>query len=336
MTGQNVRVAIEDGSAVGEARHRAASLARSAHLDETAAGELAIAVTEAAGNIVKHAGHGFLLLRLLDGGDRAGVEAMALDKGPGIANLAESMRDGHSTAGSPGTGLGALQRMTTRFELWSAPGKGTIARFEIWPKALGAPAKSRWSVGAVSVPKPGEEACGDGWLAVDKSGRLMLFVTDGLGHGPAAASAAHAAVGAARKHAAMKSHEIMEEVHAALRPTRGAAGAVALIQPDKGLCNYCGIGNISACIRHGGLNRSMVSHNGILGHQVRKIQDFQYPFPAGGLLIAHSDGIGTHWDLASYPGLGLRHPALIAAALYRDHCRGRDDATVVTARLEDA
>lgn len=336
MTGQNVLVAIEDGSAVAEARHRAASVARRASLDETAAGELAIAVTEAAGNIVKHAGRGSLLLRTLDGGDRAGVESIALDRGPGIANLAESMRDGYSTAGSPGTGLGALQRMTTRFEMWSAPGKGTIARFEVWPKALGAPPKGRWLVGAVSLPKPGEEACGDDWLAVERPGRLVLFVTDGLGHGPAAASAAHAAIAAARKHAAMKSHEIMEEVHGALRPTRGAAGALALLQPEKGLCNYCGIGNISACIRSAGMNRSMVSHNGILGHQVRKIQDFQYPFPASSLVVAHSDGIGTHWDLASYPGLEMRHPALVAAALYRDHCRGRDDATVVAARMEAA
>jgi hypothetical protein len=179
-------------------------------------------------------------------------------------------------------------------------------------------------------------ACGDDWLAVERPGGLMLFVTDGLGHGPAAATAARAAVAAARKHAAMKSHEIMEEVHGALRPTRGAAGAVALIQPEKGLCNYCGIGNISACIRNGGMNRSMVSHNGILGHQVRKIHEFQYPFPAGALLIAHSDGIGTHWDLAAYPGLEMRHPALVAAALYRDHCRGRDDATVVALRMEAA
>ncbi len=330
----NVLVGIGDASAVAEARHRAAALARKASLDETAAGELAIAVTEAAGNIVKHAGHGSMLLRALDGGDRAGVEAIALDQGPGIANVAESMRDGYSTAGSPGTGLGALNRMTTRFEVWSAPGKGTIARFEVWPKALGAPRKGRWSVGAISVAKPGEDACGDDWLAVERSGRMMIFVTDGLGHGPAAASAAHAAVAAVRKHGALKANEIMEEVHAALRPTRGAAGAVALLHPEKGLCHYCGIGNISAAIRNGGLNRSMVSHNGILGHQVRKIHEFQYPFPAGGLLIAHSDGIGTHWDLASYPGLEMRHPALIAAALYRDHCRGRDDATVVALRME--
>jgi hypothetical protein len=85
-----------------------------------------------------------------------------------------------------------------------------------------------------------------------------------------------------------------------------------------------------------GKQRSMVSHNGILGHQVRKIQEFQYPFPRNALLLAHSDGLATHWDLASYAGLEARHPALVAAALYRDHERGRDDVSVVAARATRA
>ena len=329
-------VAIDDPSAVAEARQRAAAIARQVHLDETSAGELAIAVTEAAGNIAKHAGRGRMLLRALDGGEAGGVEAIALDQGPGMASITESMRDGHSTVGSPGTGLGALQRLTRTLEMWSAPGKGTIARFEVWPKAAGARPKSRWAVGAVSVAKPGEERCGDDWAVIEKSGRMVVFLADGLGHGAAAASAAQAAVTAAIRHAALTPGEIMDEVHAALRPTRGAAAAVALLQPDKGLCTYCGIGNISASIRSDGATRHLVSHNGILGHQVRKIQEFQYPFPANALFVTHSDGIGTHWDLASYPGLAMRHPALIAAALYRDHSRGRDDATVVTLRMDRA
>jgi hypothetical protein len=65
---------------------------------------------------------------------------------------------------------------------------------------------------------------------------------------------------------------------------------------------------------------------------VRKIQEFQYPFPKGSLLIMHSDGIATHWDLASYPGIEARHPAFVSAALFRDHSRGRDDLTVLALR----
>jgi hypothetical protein len=55
---------------------------------------------------------------------------------------------------------------------------------------------------------------------------------------------------------------------------------------------------------------------------------FQYPFPPGSALIMHSGGVSASWDLASYPGLRSKHPALIARVLFRDFTRGRDDATV--------
>lgn len=333
MTPEQGFVVIDDPSGVAEARRRASVLAKAAALDETAAGELAIAVTEAAGNIVKHAIRGQLLLRRLERKDRFGVEVLAFDKGPGMASIAESMRDGYSTAGSPGTGLGALKRMTSGLEIWSSVGKGTLLRFEVWPKAA-VPERSRFACGAISVPKPGETECGDDWAVIESSGRIVVFVVDGLGHGPAAATAARAAVAAATRHAARDAADIIDAVHAALRPTRGAAAAVAVLQIEKALCTFCGVGNIAASIRGPSSPRNLVSHNGILGHQVRKVQEFQYPFPRHALLIAHSDGLATHWDLAPYSGLEMRHPALIAAALFRDHARGRDDVTVVALREE--
>ena len=61
-------------------------------------------------------------------------------------------------------------------------------------------------------------------------------------------------------------------------------------------------------------------------------RQYQYPWPAGALLVMHSDGLASHWSLDSYPGLRLRHPALVAAVLYRDHQRGRDDVTVVVGK----
>jgi anti-sigma regulatory factor (Ser/Thr protein kinase) len=337
MTLAQILVNLEDPSGVGEARHRAGALASKLGLDVNAAGELAIAVTEAAGNIVKHAGRGGVLLRPIERSGVQGVETLAFDRGPGIANVTESMRDGYSTAGSPGTGLGALQRLTSALDIWTRPGNGVLLRFEIWPKAHRDSSAAGWMLGTISLPKPGETACGDGWALVQSRDRMLVVVVDGLGHGPAAATAARAAVSTAEKHAAAKPAEIIDAVHDALRPTRGAAAAVAELQLDKALCTFCGVGNISAAVRAAdGASRSMVSHNGILGHQVRKLQEFQYPFPRGAMLLAHSDGIETRWDLASYPGLELRHPALVVAALYRDHLRGRDDATILAVRAKQA
>jgi hypothetical protein len=53
---------------------------------------------------------------------------------------------------------------------------------------------------------------------------------------------------------------------------------------------------------------------------------------AGFLLVMHSDGLATHWNLDQYPGLVGRRPSLIAGVLYRDFARGRDDVTVVVAK----
>lgn len=322
-----LRVRIEDPSSVSEARRQAASLSVARRFDDTLAGALALAVTEAASNIVKHAGRGEIIVRALTPEGAAGIEVVALDSGPGIADLAESLRDGHSTAGSPGTGLGTLSRMTCELEIYTRPGQGTVLRFALWQRGARTPAPAPF--GVVCLPMPGESACGDGWAIIEAPTRRVVVVADGLGHGPDAAIAARTAVAIATTHAARTPAEIVAALDAGLRATRGAAACVAALDYGRGLCTFCGVGNISACLHAAGNGRSMVSHNGTLGHQVRKIQQFEYPLPPGALCILHSDGLATRWRLEAYPGVERRHPALIAALLYRDFCRGRDDVTVL-------
>jgi hypothetical protein len=95
------------------------------------------------------------------------------------------------------------------------------------------------------------------------------------------------------------------------------------------------VGNIAARIYDGSLSRhNLVSLNGTAGHQCERIQEFNYPWPEDGLLILHSDGLSTSTGLETYPGLAARDPALIAGVLYRDFCRGRDDATVVVVKAK--
>lgn len=331
VTARQRIIGIADATGVAQARRAVADLGTLLQFDDSAAGELALAVTEAGTNVFKHARSGLIAARVIERSGALGVEVMAIDKGPGMANIAASMRDGHSTSGTPGGGLGALARMTSGLEVWSRPGAGTMLRFEIWPKAAPEGAEAL-ATGVITQQKSGEAVCGDGWTVVQGRGRVVVLVVDGLGHGPDAAAAARAAVESVEKNAQREAADIIDAVHNALRPTRGGAGAVALVQPESELCVFCGIGNIAASIRGGGGSRAMVSHNGTLGHQVRKIQEFQYPFPKGSLLVMHSDGIATHWDLAAYPGIETRHPAFVSAALFRDHSRGRDDLTVLAMR----
>jgi hypothetical protein len=97
---------------------------------------------------------------------------------------------------------------------------------------------------------------------------------------------------------------------------------------------YVGVGNIAGTVYADGVSRSAISHNGTLGHGVRKIQEFSYHFPRGAALVMHSDGLATQWRLEQYPGLAVRSPGLIAGVLYRDFKRGRDDVTVIVLREE--
>ena len=154
---------IDDRTQVGEARRAAVQMAEALGLGETQAGKVALAVTEAATNIVKHAGTGKIVLGPLVRAASVGLEILALDRGPGISNVTASMRDGYSTAGSMGAGLGALSRVSPSFELYSQPGRGTALRLEVWAGAP-PPPEAELEVGAVCLPKTGEEVPGDGWL----------------------------------------------------------------------------------------------------------------------------------------------------------------------------
>ena len=326
-----ITLAVEDVSQVAQVRRRAADVAAVLAFDDTVAGKLALAVTEAATNIIKHGGGGCMLLRPLTAVDVGGIEVIALDRGPGIANVGESMRDGHSTAGTPGCGLGAISRLTSHFDIYSKTGGGTALRFEVWARPP-ADRELRVQVGVVCVAMPGEAVAGDGWTAVHAERRHVILVADGLGHGPDAAVASRAATQALEDNAQREPAEMMAAIHQALRVTRGAAAAIVVLHPGREVGTFCGVGNIAGVASVNGKARHLVSHNGILGHNMLRVKEFDFPFPRHALLILHSDGLATHWKLESYPGLENRHPSLVAAVLYRDHARGRDDATVVAVR----
>ena len=337
----NVQIAIEEASQVGQARREAVALARRMSLDASAADRLGLAVTEAATNVVKHGAGGRLLLAQLTRNEVLGVEVIALDRGPGIANVAASMRDGHSTAGSLGVGLGSISRVASNLDIYSRTGGGTVMRFEVWVQDPPPPA----SFGGICVARRGEAVAGDAWSLDASDGRYRMLLVDGLGHGIEAAAAAREALRAADRSPALaparlRGHgcrrtlapdQLLDDIHGALRATRGAAAAVAIVTPHASAGAYAGIGNISAVVVAAD-TRSLVSHNGTLGHQVRKIQPFDFLFPARALLIMHSDGVSSRWRLDDYPGLARHHPAVIAAALYRDHGRPHDDATVAVLR----
>jgi anti-sigma regulatory factor (Ser/Thr protein kinase) len=327
-------VRVSDSSEVASARRAAVECAAELRLGETATAKAALIVTELATNLIKHGDGGSILL----GADDVGPPSLvitALDKGRGIASLAAAMNDGFSTAGSQGTGLGAIERAGSFFDVYTQPDRGTAIVCRVGddgshPAPLMAP--NRIVIGGVCIAKPPEEESGDSWDVVASRDVVTVWVVDGLGHGPAAATAANAAVRVFREGEAHDLERMLQDAHAALRPTRGAAVGIARIFAAHGRVEFAGVGNIAGAIASDDGVRRVVSQNGIVGHEMRRVQTFSYPWSASSVLVLQSDGVSANWNAAQYAGLMQRDPTLIAAVLYRDHGRGTDDATVVVAK----
>jgi anti-sigma regulatory factor (Ser/Thr protein kinase) len=326
-----IALAVQDQSQVSETRRRATDMAGRQGFGDTDTGRVALVATELATNILKHGNGGEILVGAYGEGADTGIELIALDKGAGMSNLTASLTDGHSTAGTAGKGLGAVVRQSHFVDIASWPGTGTaiLARIK-----RGQPPEERTdtsAIGAVSVPMPGQDVCGDSWGVSVGLEETTLLVADGLGHGPEAAEASVEAVRLFHRYIGHRAPALLEYIHGGLRATRGAAVSVARFQPGSGKIIYSGIGNVAGVISANGGLRRTVSMPGTAGHTVRKIQAFEYPFTAG-LVILHSDGIASSWMLDRYPDLAAKHPTLIAAVLYRDLTRHRDDATVLVAK----
>jgi anti-sigma regulatory factor (Ser/Thr protein kinase) len=324
-------VEISDSSRIGEARRAAVQSAEAIGMDDADRGTVAIAVTELGTNLIKHAKTGKLIFENVGNGVR-GLRVLAIDKGPGIRNVTTALEDGFSTSGTPGNGLGAVKRLSTHFDIYSLCDLGTCVLAEFWPKRKVPAAAIPVHLGVISLPIRGEEACGDGWAYRTTTDNVYLMVVDGLGHGIFAAEAAREAERVFSQTDSTSPAHILQDCHDALKKTRGAAAAIAVISREKRTLSFAGLGNISATLVTGKGRRGIASHNGTLGHHMHRIQEFALPWNDDSVLIMYSDGLLSRWDLDRYPGIIGRHPSIMAAALYRDFDRERDDVTVLVAK----
>lgn len=285
--------------------------------DESVIGRLTVIVQEMARNLVLHAQGGEIIY--YQDGER--LELLAVDRGPRMADVARCLADSYSTTGTMGAGLGAISRLSDRFDIYSQPGQGTVvfAQFRLMP------IQSPLISAGISTPYPGEELCGDAWAV--RANRVL--VCDGLGHGHAANAASTKARDLFLEHDLNLSLEtLLERLHRVLMSTRGGAVALAEVLPEQAQVRFCGMGNIAGTL-HEGRSRSMVSGNGTVGYKIGRIQSFSYPWSPATVMMLASDGINTRHDLSAYPGLAGRNPAIIAAVIHRDFRRHNDDATVV-------
>ena len=316
---------VEDASAVAAARNAALALADRLQFPATRADRVALAVTEAASNLHKHAQQGSLLLRIGRDGPAPGIELVTIDAGPGVPDVTAALRDGHSTAGTLGIGLGAIQRLADFTDLYSVPGHSTslVARFCAIPPAT--PPAPRWA--GVTRAITGETECGDAYGAVLAGEAVTAVFCDGLGHGPLAAAAAAQGVTAVLDDPAGEPAALLERAHRRMSGTRG--GAVGVVRLSGGAVRFAGLGNVAASVLWHGRRKSMVSVPGIAGHQARAIRQFDYEVPPGAAVILHSDGVSSRWEAAGLPGLEARDPLLAAVVLLAEAGIHRDDAGVL-------
>src|SRR4051812_48909492 len=331
-SGRSLLLAVDDQSQIGGARRAAIGIAQSYGLSKETTGRAAIVVTEAATNLIRHARGGSIIVRGLIGSDASGIEILSLDKGPGILDVHRAMRDGFSTSGTGGQGLGGMQRLSNVFSVYSQRDAGTVILSRIYDDAGHAvhepPTPSIDDRGgAICVPMRGETECGDAWRLGAANPHALLLI-DGLGHGPEAAGAARAATGSFTGEPFRSPIDSFLDIHGALRGTRGAAMSICVLDEVAGLVEFVGVGNVDARVVTASESVHLFPQNGIVGHALPTPRISQAEWPAGACLIMHSDGLSGRWRLESYPGLRLAHPALIAGVLFRDFARERDDATI--------
>ncbi len=130
-----------------------------------------------------------------------------------------ALRDGHSTSGTLGIGLGAIRRLADFYDLYSVPGHGTA----LVAGSGQTPRLARCRCAGLARPITGETECGDVFGAVEADGRLTGVLCDGLGHGPLAASAATEAVAAVLEDPAAEPAALLERAHRRMAHTRGGA-----------------------------------------------------------------------------------------------------------------
>ncbi|MEU5819793.1 ATP-binding SpoIIE family protein phosphatase [Streptomyces sp. NPDC047803] len=149
------------------ARVAALTLSRRIGFDEQRCAEVALAVSEAATNLRRHAVEGSFLLRAVRTPGDAGLEFVTLDEGPGMADVGHFLADGTSSAGTLGIGLGAISRLADSFDLHSLPGRGTVLTARFWQREAAdrMAALGRSVVEGLTRTITGEEVCGDAWAA---------------------------------------------------------------------------------------------------------------------------------------------------------------------------
>jgi anti-sigma regulatory factor (Ser/Thr protein kinase) len=340
-------IQISDEAQVGAARRAVHDFAGRLGFSETEQAEIDIVVQEIGTNAAVYATGGGWLHYTTTLGSQPGLELFYWDAGPGIYDLDRAVRDGVSTSGSLGAGMGAIRRLMDEFDVYSTVkqttrlslsaarrtthGTALLARKWVAPARPVDIALAK-RIGVWCRPHPNEQLCGDAYFMRERDGRTLLAVIDGLGHGGGAKQAADMALESLGEWTGEPLDQVMLTTHDVLRATRGAVMGVAIIDHTNERFQYAGVGNVAVRVFGAPEPINPISTNGTLGARLGNVRVWTYPWTTGATVVMTSDGLSASWEIASYPGLLNRSPQILAGILMRDYGRNADDATVLVAR----
>lgn len=329
------RYKIEDRSYVALLKREIHLKAVSAKFGETDTGKIDIIVSEITSNLIKHAGEGELLYRITTMDGVPAFEILCIDRGPGISDVPNALRDGTSTTKTMGSGLGAMSRLSNLFQIMSIRNWGTILYSRVGAdKAVEPKTSFDLEVKALCIPKLHEEACGDGYRVVQNKSHVKILFGDGLGHGKHAQEAMDTAGDLFSECDEMDPVDIIRVIHEEVRRTRGLVASVAVLDKRSNMWSICGVGNINTRLYTGVEYRNYMAYNGTLGLNIPKsMKSTVIPVERNQHLIMCSDGVTTRWSINQFASIFKYDAIIIAGAIFKDFDRGTDDSSTLIAKV---
>lgn len=326
---------VEDRSYFAILKKEIHALAVGAGFNEVRVGEVDIIVAELVSNLVKHAGGGQVWVKLIEENGMQGIEIISIDNGPGMTDVSRMVADGVSTKNTLGQGLGAMQRLSDVFQVYSQKDWGTVLLLRKFKEDLpNFKKKPKEEIRAVVLPKPGETACGDGFYHTITKEHIKIFLGDGLGHGPDAAHAVTAAGDAFLNCSEVEPVEMIRHINNEVKKTRGLVGTVAIFDLSQKKWKVCGVGNISTRIISPANAKNLMAYNGIIGLNVpRTLNAQEVDYEKGQQLIMCSDGIKSKWDTIRYAAIQRYDASILSTSLLKDYARNTDDMSVAVCKL---
>jgi len=331
---------------IGHTRRYVVEESKKLGFNSTELGEISIVINELCTNFIKHeAVEGTLIFKTLIETDKIGIEIIAQDKGPGIQDVDEVIKNGVSSKGTMGGGVGAIKRLMDSFEIYSnyssleskhpdlAP-IGTMIIIKKWIHNNLKLKENDIKFSILSRPHPGLGVNGDYYYIKKLKDRYIFAVIDGLGHGAEANLASKLVSEIINENTHKAIEDIFISVNNGILATRGAVAGIILIDTDKKEFQYSAVGNIEFRYILNGTTQRLICTNGILGtYYSNGIRVHKKIYEKGTVITMCTDGIMNKWDFTSYLDIDLTNPSVFANSILKDFGKDNDDATILVAVL---